>query len=100
LLVFGGLDHRHAELLAEGLELFASGHPVWVGGDEQWSRAVLTQVERELRGRCGLTGALEADEHDYRRWFGRHCERRLAAAEDIHQLFVDDGNDLLRAGQA
>ena len=100
LLLFRGLEDGHAELLAQRAELLARGHAIWVRRDEQRLRAILAQMEGELGGRCGLARSLEADEHDHRRWFGRHRQRRRAAAEDVHQLFVDDGDDLLRAAEA
>jgi hypothetical protein len=60
----GGVEHRHAELLAEDLELLDRGGAVHVGGDEERPLPLAQELVRDLPGGGGLTRALQADHHD------------------------------------
>ena len=57
----------HADLVAELHELVDGRGPVDVGGHEERALPILAQPDGELRGRCRLARALEADEHQDRR---------------------------------
>jgi hypothetical protein len=50
---------------------------------------------RELARERGLAGTLEASEHDDGRRGLRELQPALLAAEDLHELLVDDLHDLL-----
>ena len=92
------------ELAAKLLQLRDGGGALHVGGDHARLLALLAEVLRELGGVGRLAGALQADEHDDgRRRPGELDLRTLAAilaAEHLHQLVVDDADDLLRGGEA
>ena len=76
----------------------------WVTAFGRWRSAAtrigvwssLREPLRQLAGERGLTGTLEAGEHDHRRRVLRELEAALLAAEDAHELLVDDLHDLLR----
>ena len=90
---------RDVELLAERLELVDGCRPVDVAGDHQRALALLAHEVGELRGRGGLAGALQPDEHDdVGNAPGEH-ELRTRAAEQVGQLVEDDLDDLLARGQ-
>jgi len=76
----------------------AAGHRVGalqVGGDQQRRVALALEPAAQLAGKRGLTGALQAGEHDHgRRILGELHPPRLAA-QDADQLLVDDLDDLL-----
>ena len=86
---------RDPGLLADDLELLDRVRPLQVGGDQQRRVALLAQPEGQLGGQRGLTGALQAGQHDHgRRRLGEPQPPGLAA-EDRDELLVDDLDDLL-----
>src|SRR5690606_17981846 len=90
-----GRPHGHAGALTDHLELGDGVGTLEVGGDEEGGLALVLEPLRELAGEGGLTGALEAGEHDDRgRALGEAQVPRLAA-EDLDELGVDDLDDLL-----
>jgi hypothetical protein len=56
-------------------------------------------MQAELRSEGCLAGALEAEQQDDQRRLRRAGQRRLFAAEHVNQLFLDDLDNLLRAGE-
>ncbi len=93
-----GVD-RHARALTQNLQLLDRVGPLEVGRDQHRRVALLAQPEGEFAGQRGLTGALQAGQHD-------HGGRNLGepqppglAAEGADQLLVDDLDDLLRRVQ-
>ena len=67
---------------------------VGVGSDEHDALTLRTQEAANLAGGGGLTGALQADEHDDSRFRTAEVEA-VGRAEGGDQLFVDDFDDLL-----
>src|SRR3990172_1245473 len=61
---------------------------------------LVAQVEGELGGGGGLAGALEAHHHHDGRRGLRVLQPALAAAQYLHELLVDDVDDLLHGGEA
>ena len=94
-----GGEHRHAGPLADHLQLGDRVRPLQVGGDEQRRVALLLEPQRQLARERGLTGTLQAGQHDHgRRVLGEPQPPRLAA-EDRDELLVHDLDDLLRGVQ-
>jgi hypothetical protein len=90
-----GRVHLDAGPPAEHLQLPDGVGPLQVGRDEQRLVALLAQPAGQLAGERGLTGALQAGQHDHRgRLLGELQPARLAA-EDVDQLLVHDLDDLL-----
>ena len=58
-------EHRHADLAAEGGELIGSGGTIDVARGEKRAFALFLEHIGELDGCGGLTGALQAHEHDH-----------------------------------
>jgi len=91
-----GSEHRGPGALTDHLELGDGVGALEVGGDQQRCVAVVRQPLGELARQGGLTGALEAGEHDHGgRVLGEPHLPGLAA-EDLDQFLVDDLDDLLR----
>ena len=86
---------RDVELLPQGLELVDRGRAVDVGGDEERAPVPLLERARELARRRRLPRSLEPGQDDHRRRLLRFRERRMRAAEELHQLVVDDLDHLL-----
>src|SRR5665213_3381714 len=90
---------RQIDLLAEGLELIDRRGPIDVGRDQQRAAALLFEPQRELARVRRLARTLKPD-HDV------HGRRRIAvgqarrgAAQQVHQLVVDQLDDALRRAQ-
>ena len=94
------LEHRDAKLSAHDLQLLDSGGTVHVTGHQQGVLAVLFHQARQLCTIGGLTGALEAHQHDHCGGLGRDLELCVFAAHEGNQLFVDDLDDHLGRSQA
>ena len=88
-------EDRHADPLAVHLELLDRVRALEVGGDQDRGLALLLEPERELGGERGLSGTLEAGEHDDGRAALRVAQPPGLAAEDVDELLVDDLDDLL-----
>ena len=86
---------RHADLLAEHLELIDGGGPLQVGGDQQRLAAALAQHQGELAGRGRLALALQAAEHEDGRPILGEGDVRIDRPHQLDQFVVDDLDDLL-----
>ena len=93
-------EDADAGAFADDLELGDRAGALQVAGHQQRGVALATQPLGELAGQRGLAGALQAGEHDDRRW--RLGEGQLAglAAEDTDEFVVDDLDDLLSGVRA
>ena len=94
------LVHGHVDLLAQGLQLGDGGRAVGVGGHQQGPSAVLAKRQRQLGRGGGLARALEPDHENDRRGTLRRGQADRLAAEQFHQVVVDDLGDLLGGGDA
>ena len=82
-------------LLPEHLQLLHGVRPLQVGRHHQRGVALCLQPERQLRRERGLTGALQARQHDHgRRVLGKTQPAGLAA-QDRDEFVMDDLDDLL-----
>ena len=90
-----GREDLDARALADDLELGDGVGPLEVRGDEQRGVPLLLEPGTELAREGRLAGALEAGEHDDGRRALRELELTGVAAEDRHELLVDDLDDLL-----
>ena len=87
--------HRHARTVADDLELLYRVRALQVGRDQQRGVVLPAQPGRQLARERGLTGALQAGEHDHGgRVLGEPQPPGLPA-EDADELLVDDLDDLL-----
>ena len=91
----GIAQDRNAEGRAERLELVDGRGPVHVGGGENRVLALFLEQPRELGGGGGLARALQADQHDDGGRMRRHRQAMRRAAQQGHQLVVDDLHHLL-----
>ena len=90
-----GREDGYAGALAVDLELLDGVRPLQVGSDQHRRLVLALQPERQLRGQGGLTGTLEAGQHDHRRRVLGVAQAAGLAAEDGDELLVDDLDDLL-----
>ena len=90
-----GCPHLDAGALTDNLELLDGVGALEVGGDEQDGLALLAQPLTQLSGERGLTGTLEAGEHED--GGAGLCEGQLTrgATEDLNEFLMHDGDDLL-----
>ena len=90
-----GCPHLDAGALADNLKLLDGVRALEIRGDEQDSLALLAQPLTQLSGEGGLTGTLEAGEHED--GGAGLCEGQLTrgTTEDLDELLVHDGNNLL-----
>ena len=75
--------------------MFDRGWPVDVGGHEQRFIAPVTQADRKLGCSRRLAGSLETDEQDDGRLMRRSPQGHRFAAQQPHELIIDDRNNLL-----
>ena len=92
-------EHRHANLLAQYLQLGNRSRTVYVGGHQQRALLLLFQVEGQLTHRRGFTGTLQTYQHDDGRRLIRHRQLGLGSAQELRQLFVNDLDNLLAGAQ-
>ena len=91
----------NVDLPAEGLELLDGGRTVDVGRDQiRPPAALIAQVERQLRGRRRLAGAVEPDHHDDDRCRAAELDRRGFLAEQALELTMDQLDELLLGTEA
>ena len=90
-----GRPHVHPGALGDDAQLSDGVGALEVGGHQQDALALVAQPAAELSGQGGLTGALEAGEHD-------DCGAAVGpvylpglTAQDLDELLVDDLDDLL-----
>ena len=90
------LVNRYINGICDNLELFARRRTIDVDRDEKrLSLLIVRQPPRDLTGRCGLTRALQADDHhDVRRGLGKN-KPRGRAAHQLGQFVVNDLDHLL-----
>ena len=81
--------------LTNNLKLVYCVRALQVGGYEKGCVPLILQPLRKLPGEGGLSRTLQTRKHDHGRWFLGKIELVLLAAEDGHELFVYDLNNLL-----
>ena len=92
-------EDRHADLSTECGQLVGSGGTVDVARGEQRRAALLLELVGQLYGRRGLTGALQAHEHDDIGNAVAKDELALGGAEHLGELVEHDLDDVLRRRQ-
>ena len=85
---------RHADLLAERLELFDGAGALQVGGGEHRLAAAILERERELRGRGRLARTLQAAQHEHDRPVGALRDLGIDRTHQLAEFFVNDLDDL------
>jgi hypothetical protein len=90
----GGVD-GHPGPLAHHLKLLDRVGALQVRGDQHRRVALLLKPEAQLARQRGLTGTLQARQHDHGRRDLREAQPAGLAAEDPDELLVDDLDDLL-----
>ena len=91
-------EDLNADLPTQGLQLIDGRRPIHVGRHQQRAAPLLPQVQPQLGGGGGLACPLQAC-HQHHGWgFGRPGQGGLAAAHHLHQLVVDDLDELLIGG--
>jgi hypothetical protein len=88
-------EHRDTGALTDNLQLGDGVGALQVGGDQQGGVPLLAQPTTELAREGGLTGALEAGEHDHRRCGLGEPQPSGLTPEDADEFLVDDLDDLL-----
>ena len=90
---------RHADLSAKRSQLVGSGGTVDVARGEQRRAALLLEQVCQLYSRRGLTGALQAHEHNDVGNAVAKDELALGGAEHLGELVEHDLDDVLRRRQ-
>ena len=88
-------EDRHADLLADDLELLDGRRPLEVGGDEHRLAPLARQQPGQLAAGRRLARALQPAEHQDRRPGLLEPDRRIDRPHQLDQLVVDDLDDLL-----
>ena len=86
---------RHADLLADDLELIDGGRSLQVGGDEHRLDALLLQHLREFAAGRRLAASLQTAHHQDRDPVPLDVQRMVDRAHQVDELVVDDADDLL-----
>ena len=92
-------EDRHADLATERGQLVGSGGTIDVARGEQRRTALLLEQVGQLYGRRGLTGALQAHEHDDIGDAVAKDELALGGTEHLGELIEHDLDDVLRRRQ-
>ena len=92
-------EDRDTDLATERGQLVGSGGTVDVARGEQRRAALLLKQVGKLYGRRGLTGALQAHEHDDIGNTVAKDELALGGAEHLGELVEHDLDDVLRRRQ-
>ena len=92
-------EDRNADLATERGQLVGSCGTVDVARGEQRRAALLLEQVSQLHGRRGLTGALQAHEHDDIGNAVAKDELALGRAEHLGELVEHDLDDVLRRRQ-
>ena len=92
-------EDRHADLATERGQLVGSGGTVDVARGEQRRAALLLKQVGQLYGSRGLTGALQAHEHDDVGNTVTKDELALGGTEHLGKLVEHDLDDVLRRRQ-
>ena len=92
-------EDRYADLATERGQLVGSGGTVDVARGEQRRAALLLEQVGQLYGSRGLTGALQAHEHDDIGNTVAKDELALGGAEHLGELVEHDLDDVLRRRQ-
>ena len=92
-------EDRHADLATERGKLIGSSGTVDVARGEQRRAALLLEQVGKLYGSRGLTGALQAHEHDDIRNAVTKNELALGGAEHLGELVEHNLDDVLRRRQ-
>ena len=93
------LEYRDSQLRTHDLQLLDCSRTVNIAGNKQRALALLFEKTCELCTVGGFTCALQADEHDNRRRFGRNGNALIFTAHQRDQLFINDLDDHLCRGQ-
>ena len=94
------LENGDVQLLAHHLQLGDGGGTVYVAGHQQGALAELAAHQaRQLGAVGGFTGALKAHHHHNGGALGGEGQLGVGAAHQLHQLLVDDLDDLLGRGE-
>ncbi len=91
---------RHARLAAHGNQLVDRRRPVNVAGHQHHPLPLPGKVHGQLADGGRLAGTLQADHHQRAGRLLDPGQRRILAAQDAHQLLVDDLDHLLGWGEA
>ena len=91
--------HGNAYLFPQHLQLGNSSGTVYIGGYQQGALLFPFQVVSQLANSSGLTGALEAYQHDDGGRLVRYRQLHLGTAQQFCQFFVNDLDDLLAGAQ-
>ena len=89
-----GREHRQIQLLAQGFELIHCRRAIHVGRYQQRGASLLMEQPPQLAARSRLTGAVEPH-HQHAGGIAAQLQAGVLGAEQVHQLVVDDLDDLL-----
>jgi hypothetical protein len=92
------LEHRNADLIAQGGKLFDSGRALKVASDQQGRLALGFQQAGKFGGRSRLARSIETHNEDSARFF--EVEWRGIPAEQRGEFIVKDFDDLLAGRDA
>ena len=98
--VHRGRETGHVQLLGQHGQLVDGGGAVHVGRHQIGTHLLLAQQIGDLARRSGLTGALQAHQHDDRRLLALQVQARGLATKQAHQFLMNDLDDLLRRADA
>jgi hypothetical protein len=88
-------EHLHADLVPQGAQLVDGSRPVDIGGHQQGATPLLLEVQAQLGGGGGFTGALETCHQHHRGGLRGLGQGGVAAAHDLHQLLMHQLDELL-----
>ena len=86
--------HRQFQLLSQRLKLIHRRRPIHIRRHQQRRAPLLMQQPPQLPARGGLAGAVQAD-HQHAARVAAQLQARVGRAQQLHQLVVDDLDDLL-----
>ncbi len=92
--------NRHFQLASQYRQLLDGGGPINIDGNQVRFLAIVFEPPGQLAGGGGLARALKTDQHDGYRLASTKVQIDMAAAQQFHQLLVDNFNHLLTGGQA
>jgi hypothetical protein len=86
---------RHVDLLPDDLELFDSGRPLQVGGDEHRFGPFIAKHAGQFAARCRFAGPLQTAHHQHGDFAPAERDGMVDRTHELHELLVDDAHDLL-----
>ena len=93
-------EHLHIDLLAQRLQLIDGRGPVGVGGHQQRFAPLLFEVQAELGGGGGFTGALQAGHQHHGGGLLGFGQGLIGPAHHLNELLVDELDELLIGADA